>query len=579
MSREAWRNSLKRVPLPKKGCFTAVYPKAEWREVKCTTPPHRPYPPASGGRPSVVGNGTDWSAQVSSGFIASADGSFASVGGVTSETGNGGAANNFSLQLNSQFFATSVCSGAANPAACQGWEQFVYSNSGLAFIQYWLINWGTTCPAGWNTFSNDCWRNATNGAAVPVQPITNLGQLSVTGTVSAGGDSISMSTGTNVYSAAGDNSVNAAAGWQAAEYNVFGDCCGSQANFNSGATVVVRTSVDNQTLLAPSCQLEGFTGETNNLTLSGSPAVIPVLTEPRIQFTESDPAGAAETCATSIGDTHLATFDGLFYDFQASGDFVLAQADPDFVVQTRQASGAPTWPSASVNKAVATKIGDTRVAICVAPARLFINGAPKNLGDGQAISLPGGINVYRGGNTYLIARKGGDSVHATLNSNFNNSWMDVAVGTPRTAPAKIRGLLANPNGNVGALAMRNGTVLNEPISFTNLYHPYADSWRVQPNESLLSPCGAQGIQRGIPLKAFYAKDLAPQQYQKARATCTATGVHETTALEACILDVAVLGNAVAARVYTRPLAIRAVLKPNLRLQRVNINKVTVKRVP
>ena len=38
----------------------------------------------------------------------------------------------------------------------------------------------------------------------------------------------------------------------------------------------------------------------------------------------------------SHGDTHLTTLDGLYYDFQASGDFVLAEMDPDFSVHTRQ---------------------------------------------------------------------------------------------------------------------------------------------------------------------------------------------------------------------------------------------------
>ncbi len=571
MTRELWRKAMKQVPLPKKGCFTAEYPKTEWKEVPCTKAPERPYPPAGGPRPSIVGNGTDWSAQVTSGYIESADGSFANVTGVTSETGNGGASDNFSLQLNTDFFSSSACSGAAVPANCSGWEQFVYSNSGYAFIQYWLINWATTCPAGWNTYGSDCWRNASSAATVPAQPLSNLANLSVTGTVGASSDSISFSTGSHVYSAPGDNSVDAASGWRAAEYNVFGDCCGSQANFNSGSTIVVRTSVDNMTLNAPSCQLEGFTGETNNLTLSGTPSIIPVLHEPRIEFTESNPAGTPETCATSIGDTHLATFSGLFYDFQASGDFVLAQAGSDFMVQTRQVSGAPAWPNASVNKAVAAKMGNTRIAVCTGPTRFFVNGTLKDLGDGALLSLPGGVSVYRGGDTYMISRKNGDIVRAQINSYPSMTWMDVSVGVRRSPSTRVRGLVANPNGNIGALAMRNGTVLNEPVSFTDLYHRYADSWRVQSKESLLSPCGDQGIERGIPLRAFYAKDLAPQQFREARAMCTAAGVRDATALEACTLDAAVLPNKAATRVYTRALpTLHAVLRPDMRLERLNL---------
>jgi len=101
-------------------------------------------------------------------------GSFDSVTGVTSETGQvngigGQVPNTFSLQLNTNVFSnTPACNGAANPSQCRGWEQFVYSNAGFAFIQYWLINYATTCPSGWNTFGSDCWKNGANVVSVPV---------------------------------------------------------------------------------------------------------------------------------------------------------------------------------------------------------------------------------------------------------------------------------------------------------------------------------------------------------------------------------------------------------------------------
>src|SRR5437763_9878728 len=69
-----------RVPLPKGGCFAAQYPNRTWQEVPCVTPPNQPYPHASGtARPRTVGAGTDYFAQVTSGLISSATGSFDSV--------------------------------------------------------------------------------------------------------------------------------------------------------------------------------------------------------------------------------------------------------------------------------------------------------------------------------------------------------------------------------------------------------------------------------------------------------------------------------------------------------------------
>ena len=306
---EKWRKGMRQVPPPHSGCFTSAYPSAKWQEVPCTAPPARPYPPRRGRRPSTVGNGNDVSAAVS-GLMSEATGSFDSVAGVTDETGqvNGAGkqvANTFSLQLNTKFFSGSpTCNGAAKPSSCLGWEQFVYSNSGAAFIQYWLIGYDKACPAGWNTFSdsggNDCWENGSNSVSVPTQTISNLVNLSLTGQAVAGGkDTLIMAVGGNIYSAQNSDSIlSLAQGWQDAEFNIVGDCCGSQANFNSGSTVVVRTSVNNGTLNAPSCLGEGFTGETNNLNFATPPAGLQE-TLPAIVFAESSSGSASSACASA----------------------------------------------------------------------------------------------------------------------------------------------------------------------------------------------------------------------------------------------------------------------------------------
>src|SRR6266545_3776978 len=137
----------------------AENPKLQWRAAACTAAPNLPQPPKHGARPLVVGNGDDVAAQVPSGFISTAIGSFDSVVNVTSESGpigNSGPsiANAYTLQLNTNFFASTACAGSPN-AGCQGWQQFVYGNdgsSGAAVIQYWLIKYNAPCPGGvgWN---------------------------------------------------------------------------------------------------------------------------------------------------------------------------------------------------------------------------------------------------------------------------------------------------------------------------------------------------------------------------------------------------------------------------------------------
>src|SRR5271169_3257470 len=421
----AWRTKLLEVPKPKKGCFTAAFPSTEWKEMPCTTPPARPYPPpASGfGPPNVVGGGgsNDVAAQVT-GQISSANGSFDSTtSGVTTETGTtfagpgcmnptSGVANTFSLQLNSRPFTTSVCTSAG----CQGWQQFVYSNSYGGFIQYWLLNVGASCPAGWTSFQNgaqlDCYQNDPNGAPVPSSTdIKNLTQLQLNGTASAAGDTVTVTVGGTAYASApnSDGVLKLAQGWQAAEFNIFGDSCGSQAVFQGTPTINVRTNVNNGTTNAPTCVSQSYTGETNNLNFGPTaPAVTPGAV-PAVLFEESSAGGASSACAAAVrvGDTHLATIAGTHYDFQASGNFLLAEVGPDFIVHTRQQSGAPTWPNATVNKAVSTRLGKTSVAVCAAPTRLIVDGRARNLVDGKSLSLPDGVRVLRNGAVYLIQRK------------------------------------------------------------------------------------------------------------------------------------------------------------------------------
>jgi hypothetical protein len=522
-------------------------------------------PPKRGPRPFVVGNGDDVAAKLSPGFISTAIGSFDSVTGVTSESGpigNSGpaVANAYTLQLNTNFFASTVCSTSPNPS-CQGWEQFVFENNNVshrAFIQYWLLKYNTTCPSGqsWNQFSFSgstdiyCWKNNTAGAVnVPNQPITNLQNLSLSGAVSSSGDSVTVMDGGTAYARTGDNAVNAAVGWNVAEFNIFGDggnsAGGGQASFNAGSTVVPRPRVLSGSTAAPTCVAQGFTGETNNLNF-GTPAPAVGPPGPALFFKENTAGGATTNCAaaTSVGDTHLDTVQQLFYDFQSSGDFVLAQVDPDFVVQARQVSGAPTWPNASVNHAVATQMGKDTVAVCSSPTRLNVDGENADLADGETISTADGVDVTRRGNVYSIVSQSGDSVRATVNS----SYIDVSVGFGHW-PATVAGLLANANGNVNQIAARDGTVLTTQFAFDDLYHRYGDSWRVSPRESLLSVCGDGNVETGSPKRPFFAHDLPPELYKSARAVCTTAGVKGQAFLDACTLDVAVIGDNAAAQVF------------------------------
>jgi hypothetical protein len=335
--REAWRATIARIPAPKKGCFTASYPNTEWQEVPCGRPSQYPNP-AHGPRPDTVGNANDYSAQVS-GLISSAEGSFASVTpAAITESGLVWTQNNcvppprcppnaphcvqqnpaggggnwctvqkddaFSLQLNSQPFPTGLCQGhAVGDMPCQGWQQFAFSqdqcpDGPCIFIEYWLLNYGSTSPTAppsscatpWMSSEGVNWYCNSSPASVPHVSAAQLQETTLAAMAAADGDTVVLTTaGAAAVSTppAADSMLNLAQHWNTVEWNVFGDCCGFQASFSPGSTLVVNASVNGGA--AATCVQAGFTGETNNLSLVGTPAQDS--RPPAIVFTQTNAAG------------------------------------------------------------------------------------------------------------------------------------------------------------------------------------------------------------------------------------------------------------------------------------------------
>jgi hypothetical protein len=309
---KAWHKTMSRTPAPKTGCFEAAFPSPDWLEVPCGPPPKLPYPLAAGIPPETVGGKSgNFSAQVASGLISSAEGLFASVTGVTSITNNSPLArSNFALQLNTNLFTTGDCTSPVflpgGPPSCAGWQQFIFSNSGIAYIQYWMVNYGADCPSAsdWKTFkptssipgAPGCYKSSQT-VAVPVQDSASLAQLSLIGKTDGTNDTIIMSTATAKYMQSFPRVLDLSKSWIAAEFNIFGDCCSTQVTINGSPTIVVGIAVDNGTSTAPSILSSGFTAETNNLTLV-SPACSFGGLISSISFMESNVAGATYTCAS-----------------------------------------------------------------------------------------------------------------------------------------------------------------------------------------------------------------------------------------------------------------------------------------
>jgi len=381
----------------------------------------------------------------------------------------------------------------------------------------------------------------------------------VTGSATSGGeDTVVMTDGGTAVgnNTMPDNVLNLAGSWDGAEFNAFGDGGGTGADFSAGAALGVQLAVNLSAGAHPYCADTSYTAETNNLYLQPDPTVSSG-PPPSMTFAEtSSTAVAACASGDGWGEIHLNTFGNLAYNFQAAGDFELATAGPatpagpPFSVQTRLVAFGP-HPNLSVSRAVAAQVGPNQVAVCLAePLRLEINRQPVQLASGTWLALPGGGTVSRQGNSYLIRDANGDSVQAAPDSYLGFSYLDVGVGLGRW-PTTVRGLLANAGSDADAIESSDGTILTAPFQFGEFYQLYGNSWRVPAQQDLLSPCGTR-VASGNPTENFEVNNLPPELEQRAHAICVRAGVKAPALLDACTLDVAVLGEEASAVYATLP---------------------------
>lgn len=450
--RTAWRRSMVRIPLPKKGCFTASYPDTTWREVPCST--ERPYlllPQSKGGKgnkgggtvATVGGSATsDWAAHTT-GLFTSTEGTFNSVtSGISESAGppggtTGTTANSFSLQLNTNTFSntlvTSLCRNAAQPSLCQGWEQFVFQNNmppsycnSCVSIEYWLFPYGGgTCPSGWSSVVSDC---VITTSLIPVTPVTisSLSGMTLVGKIAGGSDTVVLDNNSTLSAVNSDSTLDLADSWTTSEFNVLGGGGGAEAYFTDpGTTVVVKTTVDDGTMNKPTCILQSNTAESNNMNLANLTASSALAcctyggATPNIQFMETN-ASPPHTGVCGLtqfdGEPHAMTADGTHYNFQGAGEFIYLR-DPDGAeIQTRQKAIPTTYiltdpydgltSCVSINTAVAAHVAGHRLTwepnLSGVPdpggLQLRIDGTLTTLGpQGMALGAGGRVVPQAGG--------------------------------------------------------------------------------------------------------------------------------------------------------------------------------------
>lgn len=248
------------------------------------------------------------------------------------------------------------------------------------------------------------------------------------------------------------------------------------------------------------------------------------------------------------GDPHLTTFDGIAYDFQSAGEFVIveATAGSPFTIQGRQRPWGGS-NSVTVYTGVVAAVGADRVALFTdrSPA-LWVNGSPVTLGINQVLGLPHGGRVYRRaqGNRYVVAWPAGERLVADVNA---TAYMNLQVLLPSSRQGQVQGLYGNYNGSrQDDFALRDGSQLPQPLSFSEMYGPFAESWRITQDESLFDYLPGETTDtftiRPFPGSPAYVATLPPAQRAAAAAVCNGVGANNPALFEGCVVDVATTGD-------------------------------------
>lgn len=238
------------------------------------------------------------------------------------------------------------------------------------------------------------------------------------------------------------------------------------------------------------------------------------------------------------GEPHLVTMDGLQYDLQSVGEFVLAESEMyDVEIQARFAARGD---NVSVIDQVAMDVNEHRVEL--GGHELIVDGEPRTLASGETLHLGNRSGVIRLAATWYVVWDDGPIFR------WDGGCCYASLGMIPGAPSDLTGLLGDGDGDPNNdLRLRGGTQLPATASETVLHGEFADSWRISDDESLFTyPAGkgtADYTDLTFPSTVVTLHDLSSEQMEAGSDYCQDHGVPPGPQFNACILDIALTSDA------------------------------------
>lgn len=249
-----------------------------------------------------------------------------------------------------------------------------------------------------------------------------------------------------------------------------------------------------------------------------------------------------------MGDPHLFTFDGEYYDFQSVGEFVAAKSTIDNLeLQVRQEDYKEGKRGlVSITTAISFNTGSDVIFLNLSPKQILINSKPLASQD-PVTELANDWKLIQNGSDVIVVN---DLKKERLEVLFTGHWLSYKLSLGESRKGALNGLLGNFDGKKeNDIGVRNGTVFN-PGDFRKFYSIFSDEWRIDQSKSLFyyedGKNTSSYTDKGLPKQEF---QMTPELYEFGYTACSSVGIKKEPALSSRIFDVASAYDADLAKSY------------------------------